>query len=326
LLLAAAGIVLVVVTAAALLPVGSHQRVPPEVAVSELVAVEAAADGLRRSLGEAVDDLAVAAGTTGPGVARTKVVLDTLVDQRDRYPAVAWAHAGRIRYTAGDGDLGPHPETAAMTSRPIRFAGTVNRQPLVLLTVPLRQHPGDVVVAAYRPDRLSSGLAALRRGSHWLLAADGGVVGSSGGFIAGRPLSDPQLLRAAARARSGDPSGLLDRNGRLITWAAVADDGAGLHWVVVGSRDHTDLGLSDVVARRSLTLLAILVTLVTALSVGWMVIAVALPIRHLAAELDRVQDGRNGGPIVVRRLDEIGVMARQLDRVHKQLELTEPRR
>ena len=59
--------------------------------------------------------------------------------------------------------------------------------------------------------------------------------------------------------------------------------------------------------------------LLALLLLGWFVVVVAMPLHHLAVDATSVADGNLSEPVLVRRYDEVGVIARNIDRVRRTL-------
>ncbi len=92
-----------------------------------------------------------------------------------------------------------------------------------------------------------------------------------------------------------------------------------LDWVVATSSPYEDLALTDSVARGELILAGLLTVVASLLLLGWFLVVVAMPLHHLAVESTLVADGQLADPVIVRRYDEVGVVARNVDRVRRTL-------
>lgn len=295
---------------------GPLSPVPAPVVASERTRIASAAEHVRLGLNEAVDDLLVVAALD---VADLGPLLGEIQDNRPRYASLAVVLDGEpIASTGGDFTGLPRlPSIPAVLLGPAQ-----GQEPQVFFSVPIVSHPGQVLVARYASEYLTFPLQGP--GTRWLIDDQGRILASDSGFVAyarlpeGLPMS---CLSTAAGCEDGVPARprtLAFTDGpRLLSASRVVGTGpaGALSLSVIGDRPVDTLAIGDHDAHRRLLLLSWLAVLAVVLSLGWLLVTVALPLRHLARDAQRIANGNHGDPIVARRSDEVGVVARHLERI-----------
>jgi hypothetical protein len=284
---------LVVATAAL---VGPAESVPPSVAADQQARTELAAGQVRRALDGGLSDLAaVAAGIRKLADADTpERLLSALVSTRARYRgAVYVGPAGEVRARAG-ADVDTTGTGAAPT--------VLVRAPRVLVAVPVTGARAGVLVAELDPQTLSTPLSLAGPGDTRLLDWLGRGVGTSAG--------GPTVALPAARPGHA----LRDLDGRptVAAWAPVPGR-TGLTVVTDRSEPSGDA------ERRELLLFGVLIATLTIVIFGWLYVRVVGPLSALATAADRLTRGDVGDPVIVRRYDLLGLVARDLERIRRHL-------
>ncbi len=177
------------------------------------------------------------------------------------------------------------------------------------------------VVARYDPAFLRFPLEGVQPGAAWLVDRSGRVVGSLGETARMTPLPRPPLQRAARAAAAGR-TGAFSAGGSsdtqdVIAYAPVSGIGPAdeLGWSVVTSRSVSTLVLPEVEARNEAFLIGVVLALLTLVIFGWLYIVILRPIARLQREAERLAFGDLSKSVEVVRYDEIGLIARSLERV-----------
>lgn len=307
------------------IPAAPARAVPAAVLEAEQARTGGAEESVRRSLNEAVDDLVVASRTAVDGGARA-AVLAALVEERGRYHSVAWVDGGGIVDSAG-------PEFPVPDGLPdaqqVRLDGALDGEPFVTLSAPAAGRPGEWIVAWYDAQYLSFPLEAAGPGDRWLLDDQNQVLGANQGFVA---LEQAPAAAGTADAARSEGALAVDEPEEQRVVSAAPLDGPGpagsLGWAVVTASDYEGLALTDTSAHGELVMAGWLTAVVALVMLGWFLVVVALPVHHLAEEATAVADGQLTAPVLVRRYDEVGVIARNVDRIRRLLrgeQLGDPR-
>ena len=177
------------------------------------------------------------------------------------------------------------------------------------------------VVGHYDPYFFRFSLRAAEPGEVWLVDREGRVIGSREAFTAFQQLPRRPSREAAARAVNGE-SGVQVEPGSLglqevVSYAPVAGDGpAGdLGWGVVVARSVGSISLPETDARRQGLLFAGLLALFVVVVFGWLYIIVLNPLFRLQREAERLANGDLSHHVEIVRYDEIGLVARALERI-----------
>lgn len=180
------------------------------------------------------------------------------------------------------------------------------------------------IVGHYRREYLLNGLGGLELGLAWLVNREGRILAAPANVDLGRPLPEPELRRAAARARDGESAAFVhhrsDGAREVIAYAPVAGHGpAGdLGWAVITARGVDEFAGGGSAAWVGL-LLGLGVALVTLFVFGWWWAGYIRPLDALEEEADRIAEGDLRQPVRLHRHDEIGLVARDLEHIRIKL-------
>lgn len=301
------------------------EDIPQSVVTEQQTRTALAARQLQRSLDSGVSDLkAVAAGIKTLTDAETPGRLVTqLVATRTRYRGAAYlSPSGVVLAKAGDDvDAG----AIAVSDKPaLAAAAPQGVSPQVFVAVPVIGDRAGRIVAELTPQALISPLVLAGPGNTRLLNADRLVIGATSGFTAFESLSRPDLDQAAQSAKTaGAGAALHNVDGRrhLVSWAPVttAEQTRQLGLAVVTDRPETSLTLPHSSERNELVLLGVLITAFTVMIFGWLYAVVVSPLWALARDARRIASGDTAKPVLVRRYDHLGLIARDLERVRRSL-------
>ncbi len=293
---------------------------------------QSAAQSVRRGVNEGVDDLAAFSSILSPinpdQTGSLAKPLEGAAGVHGRYLSLyVIDDGGKVLHAAGKGRPTPEPlklvepfETAGM-----RDAAQVEGSPvpIILQYAPLPERDGRAraIVGEYDPSFFRFPLAVADPGEVWLVTSDGRVIGSGGGFTAFQELPRRPLREAAARAARGESGttvvpGSLGRQ-EIVAFAPVSGIGpAGtLGWNVVTARSVDSVSLPETNARRQGLIVAIVLALTTVVVFGWLWIFVLRPLFRLQSEAERIAYGDLSKNVEVIRYDEIGLVARALERI-----------
>lgn len=324
---------LVVAVAIALL-VGSTDDdampVPPALLDFQESGARATAQSTRRSLNEGVADLDELGRVVGALESRTPEVeraLRAFHVVHQRYTSVyALDDSGRVVARVGQPPapelLRPKPPYARPGMQDAK-PGTLAGSPVIQQYAPVRggRTPARVVVGHYNPDFLRFPLDAARPGEGWIVNSRGQVVGSVGDPPRFGQLPRRELRESASRAVGGltgarSAGGSLDRQ-ELVGFSPVSGLGPGgrLRWGLVTTRAVKTFTLPQTTARREAVLGGVLLGVLTLFVFGWLYIVVLAPVMRLQREAERLAYGDLSKNVQVVRYDEIGLIARALERM-----------
>jgi hypothetical protein len=301
------------------------EDIPQSVVTEQQTRTALAARQLQRALDSGASDLnAVAAGIrTLNDVDTPGRLLTQLVATRTRYRGAAYLSPnGTVVAKAGeDVDAGA---IAASDTPALAAAAPQGVSLRVFVAVPVTGDRAGRIVAEFKPQSLISPLALAGPGNTRLLNSDRLVIGATSGFTAFEPLSRPDLDQAAQSAKTaGVGAALHDVDGRrhLVSWAPVttAEQTRQLGLVVVTDRAETSLTLPHSSERNELVLLGVLIASLTVVIFGWLYAVVISPLWALARDAGRIAGGDITSPVIVRRYDHLGLIARDLERVRRGL-------
>ncbi|MEX0991294.1 MAG: hypothetical protein WD004_03365 [Actinomycetota bacterium] len=315
-------------------------RVPKALVDYETGIAQNAAQSVRRSVNEGTDDvtelaqvLALGAGRqadrlvdpdSGEG-ARVGSVLRTVGEIHGRYLSLyLLSPDGQVVASTGER---PRPELLR-PKPPFEAPGTiqVDRDPggapviLQFAPMPLEDGGSATIVAQYDPEFLAFALEGATPGDGWVVDAEGRVIGSlePTGFV---QLPREPLLEASERAAAGESGGSVTTGGidhqEIIGYAPVAGAGpAGqLGWSVVTTRSVASLALPQTQVRSQGLLAGLILAFVTVMVFGWLYVVVVIPVLRLQREAERLAFGDLSKPVEIIRYDEIGLIARSLERL-----------
>lgn len=197
------------------------------------------------------------------------------------------------------------------------------RTPLVLQQAPLARGGAlaGTVFARYDTTFLRFPLDVASPGNAWVVNQVGQVVGSLGDrprmvLLPRGELRDAALRGAAGQVGARSVGGTLERQ-EIIAWAPVSGFGpAGKpRWAVVTDRSLTSFSLPQTDARRQGLLAGVVVGALTLSVFGWMYIIILRPVAQLQRDAERLAFGDLSRSIQVIRYDELGLVARALERI-----------
>jgi hypothetical protein len=296
--------------------------IPDSVAAEQQTRTALAARQLQRSLDSGVSDLtAVAAGIRGLKDAETpSTLLAHLMSARNRYRGVVYlAPTGEVRAKAGaDVDV----TVVKAADKPALVVGPPQGvSPRVFVSVPVTGEGNGRLVAEFTPNTLVWPLSLAGPGNTRLLNADRKVIGATTGFTAFEPLTRPDLEQAAQAAAGGPGHAIHDVDGQrhAVSWAPVTSTQptrqTGL--TVVTDRPESTLTLPHSDEKRELVLLGALIAALTIVVFGWLYVVIVGPLSALAKAAGRLVRGDTQEPVIVRRYDRLGLIARDLERIRR---------
>ena len=312
---------------------GKQVQVPQAILDNQEALTQSLAQSVRRSANEGVDDLAAFSSTLAPinRVQTTSSVSKSLAGVskvHDRYLRLSVIDdQGNVLATTGEGEpvadplklVDPFKEPGMSPAAQLK--GRVI--PIILQYAPLPKQAGRAraIIGQYDPLFFSYALEAAEPSEAWLVNEDGRVIGSLGGFTAFQELPRRPLRDAAARAATGESGitivpGSVGRQ-EIVGFAPVVGIGpAGeIGWSVVTARSVNSISLPQTAARRQALIIAIVLALTTLMVFGWLWIMVLRPLLRLQGEAERIAYGDLSRNVEVIRYDEIGLIARALERI-----------
>jgi HAMP domain-containing protein len=289
-----------------------------------------AAQSVRHSLNEGVKDLDGFARVLGAGATPTGTQLRSQLEEfastHRRYAAVI-AVDRRARVLAQAGRAQP-PTGLVRTALLLGKTGvhevpqSTGQPPLIEEFAPVHARGSRLraVIGYHDAAYLRYSLDVSRPGNAWVVNNVGQVVG----MRVGKPRleSPPRLALRAAAVRGVKLAGAHSAGGSLgsqeiIGHAPVAGRGpAGrLRWSVVTSRDIGSFALPQTRARRQGVIAGVALGVATLLIFGWLYVVLVSPLLRLQSEAERLARGDLSRGVPVVRYDEIGLIARSLERL-----------
>ena len=312
-------------------------QVPQVVLDNQEAGAQSAAQSVRRSVNEGVEDLEAFSSTVRPFSSNGTDQDDSLEEAltgaaeiHNRYLALYVVDdQGEILVNAAEEDEEPvfdpleivEPFQGAGMGYAWQAEGT--SVPVILQYAPLPQQDGQdgAVIGWYDPAFFRFPLSAAGPGDTWLVNSDGQVIGSTGGFTAFQNLPREPLREAASRAAAGQSGASVEAAGldtqEVVAFAPVAGAGpaGSLEWSVVTARSVNSISLPETDARRQALTIAAVVALASIVIFGWLWVLVFRPLFRLQREAERLAYGDLSRSVEVIRYDEIGLIARALERI-----------
>lgn len=288
------------------------------------------AQSLRKSVNEGVYDL--------EQHAQTLAVLGTVLSPADLEASLGAVEGSHDRYVglfivdgsgevvAQDGDATPPQELDASN---ISYADlsifdaerTDSGDVVIPMVAPIPEPFGGAVVGYYDPGFLQFPLEAALPGEGWVINTEGLVLGGAAAPDAFTRLPRERLRIAAQDALAG-ATGIQTQGGslaqqELVGTASVSGLGpAGeLGWSVVTARSVASFSLPQTDVRRQALLAGVILGLLAVMIFGWLYIVVLSPIMKIQREAERIAFGDLSKPVEVVRYDEVGLIARALERI-----------
>ena len=313
-------------------------RVPDAVVAQQRSVTENAAQSLRRSVNEGVVDLEELAAMLELigryDYATLREAADRFSDIHARYEAVYIMNAGGTVLASAGGEARPD---LLRGDRPFRRADMDDAQ-LVDTDLIIPQYAAvglcppppsgmalaepcghrGAVVGHYRSQFLLDALGGLELGRAWLVNHRGQVLAAPAGVGVLEQLPRPALAQAAAAAARGEAGAFRAGSGdgiEVIAFAPVSGFGPSgqLGWSVVTVRPVEEF----IGARRGAAAigLGLAISVVTVFIFGWLWIAFIRPLDQLEFDADRIAHGDLESHVDIHRHDEIGLVARSLERI-----------
>lgn len=323
-----AGAVLLLSLAAVALVAGGRVehgvRVPSAVLEGQQSVTSTAAQAVRRSLNEGVDDLTVLAAILShePVTERTQLRthLRSVADLHDRYRSVYVVdRLGTVITGIGSRahpDVLPDVVAEPGMTRPLKVAG----DEVIAQYAPLAGPGGArwVLAAEYDPSFLRFALESTVPARAWTVDADGRMLAGTGDFTPFQHLDEPALRRAALQASEHlgyDLHGQGTDARAVVAWAPAAGTGpaGSLGLGVVSTRELSTVALPQTQAREQALLFGVLLLAIALGVLGWLYAMLIRPLQRLAEEAERLAYGDLGKPVQIRRYDEIGLIGRSLE-------------
>ena len=295
-----------------------------------------AAQSVRRGVNEGVDDLeqfaltleARDASAAFPADVDLPALLRGVAATHGRYQALYLLRgSGRVIARVGGTPLAalldpppPYREPGMHDARRTSGRGV----PLLQQYAPIRSGRSDdrlTVVGHYDTRFMRFALEVAQPGDAWVVNPRGQVIGALGSVPRFTTLPGRALRAAAARGSAGRSGaqvigGSTDSE-QVIAYSPLAGPGAAgqYGWAVVTSRTVTSFSLPAADAHRHALLAALVLAMVTVISFGWLYIVLVRPVLRLQAEAERLAHGDLSTGVEIIRYDEIGLIARSLERM-----------
>lgn len=329
-----------IIALAAALLIGRTENdteVPQAVLNSQETLTQSAAQSVRRSANEGVDDLQAFSSALRPFLATDTAestelteALRGLAQVQNRYLQLyVIDDQGEVLANSADeeGDpaydpleiVDPFEETGMSRARQAEETPV----PIILQHAPLPEQDRQprAIIAWYDPAFFRFPLQTAGPGEVWLVDAQGRVIGARQGFTAFQELPRQSLRDAAAQAADGRSDTVVvsanPSSPEIISFAPVAGGGpaGSLGWSVVTSRSVEDVSLPQTNARRQGLTIAAVIALATVVVFGWLWLQLLRPLFKLQREAERLAYGDLSRGVEVVRYDEVGLTARALERI-----------
>jgi hypothetical protein len=328
----ASGLLLLAVASVLLLgrSTGGTVAVSRPVIDDQAVMTQEAAQSVRRSLNEGVDDLAEAAAFVGglnalsagaPDQATLRSTLESLASTHDRYVSLYVLRTdGGVLLSLG---TQPRPDllvTGPPFDRPgMEVAFGADGRPVIAQFAPIPGSAGGglALVGLYDPTFLQFPLGGFGPGNEWIVDQHGRVVVTAPPGSSVPPIPANSLNEAQGRGIAGDTDATVVGNEFLLGFAPVQGAGpaGSTGWVVMSSRRVAELPLPQFEARRQGLVFGLALLTLTLLVFAWLYVVLIAPILSVQREAERLAFGNLAEGVNVVRYDEIGLIARSLERI-----------
>lgn len=288
-----------------------------------------AAQSIRRGVNEGVSDVDQLARSIGAVDGRSGLtgLLRPLEDTHGRYRSVyLLGDDGEVLANVGDD---PDPdlldEDDAFDVAGMTDALEVDRRPVIVQYAPLPDDERVAIVGEYDHEFLRFAMEVARPGDAWLVNEDGRIISALGGFSPFAELPRRSLRDAADRATGGESGAELVGGGigsqEIIGWAPVSGPGPSgdLGWAVVTERRVSSVSLPATDSRREAVVAGIVTAALAIVVFGWLWLVLIRPLLKLQREAERLAYGDLAKPVEIERYDEIGLIARSMERIRVQL-------
>ncbi|MFG3055567.1 HAMP domain-containing protein [Kitasatospora sp. NPDC048239] len=310
--------------------------VPNQVVAAQRDRTDTAADRVRQALNEGYADLrSIAPALARASVGQAETVLRATLAEHDRYRALyvlgadgeVLARAGEPPHRTGRPALGPSG---------VLLLNTSGKEPRIAARAALTAAPaepaeggapeaaGPVVVGELRTDFLPALLTRPGLGRVWLLDDRHRVLAANEGYSSFGELPDGRASAVLAKAGKEPAADVVRAGGDPAVLAAAPLGGNGavarLGWSVVTDQPVSWLHLDQNRADRRAVLAGMLGLAAAVLCLGWLFIAVGLPLRRLAASAEALAAGDRRTVLYPVHHDEVGAVARSLELIRQDLE------
>lgn len=309
---------------------GGAVAVPRPVIDDQAVMTQEAAQSVRRSLNEGVDDLTEAAAFVGglnalsagqPDQATLSSALESLASSHDRYVSLYVLRTdGQVLLSLG---TQPRPDllvTGPPFDRPgmeITFGS--DGRPIIAQFAPIpgSASGGLALVGLYDPTFLQFPLGDFGPGNQWIVDQQGRVVATAPAGSSLPSIPTHNLNDARARGIAGDSGATVVGNEFLLGFAPVRGAGpaGSTGWVVLSNRRVAELPLPQLDARRQGLAFGLILFTLTLLVFSWLYVVLIAPVLSVQREAERLAFGNLSEGVNVVRYDEIGLIARSLERI-----------
>ncbi|WP_316523805.1 cache domain-containing protein [Kitasatospora brasiliensis] len=318
----------------------SDVRVPTQVVAGQRDRTDTAADRIRQALNEGYADLrSLAPSLTDASVGKAENLLRATLTEHDRYRALYVLGAnGEVLAKAGEAPHRTGPE--ALGASGVLLLNSSGKEPRIAARVALAAAPADastepdgegaapepkgpVLVGEFKTDFLGSLLVRPGLGRVWLVDDRQRVLAANEGYSSFGELPDGRARKILADAKKSAAADVVREDGAPVLFAAAPLGGNGsvgkLGWSVVTAHPVSWLHLDQNRADRRVMLAGMLGLAAAALCLGWLFIAVGLPLRRLAASAEALAAGDRRTVLYPVHHDEVGAVARSLELIRQEL-------
>lgn len=322
-------------------------RVPGQVVAAQRDRTDTTADRVRQALNEGYADLRAIRPALGDGsrAANVEAVLKSALAEHTRYRSLyvlgpsgdVLARAGETPRHTGASAVGPdgvlllnksgrEPQIAARAVLGGAYDAEANAPDMgaVASTAPSAAVTTPVVVGEFKPDFLAALLDRAGLGHIWLLDDRQRVLAANEAFSSFGELPEQRAGAVLGEAAKGAAAAVVRTGGEPAVLAAARLGGSGsvgsLGWSVVTAQPVGWLHLDQNRADRRAVLVGMLGLAAAALCLGWLFIAVGLPLRRLAASAEALAAGDRRTVLYPVHHDEVGAVARSLELLRQQLD------
>lgn len=312
-------------------------RVPTQVVAGQRDRTDTAADRVRQALNEGYADLrSLAPALAATSVGGAETLLRATLAEHDRYRSLyvlgadgsVLARAGAAPHRSGPEALGPNG---------VLLLNTSGKEPRIAARTALTADPaaadgdddaaapkGPVLVGEFHTGFLGTLLTRPGLGRVWLVDDRHRVLAANEGYSSFGELPDGRAAAVLAGAKKEAAADVVRTGGDPALLAAAPLGGNGtvarLGWSVVTAHPVAWLHLDQNRADRRAVLAGMLGLAAAALCLGWLLIAVGLPLRRLAASAEALAAGDRRTVLYPVHHDEVGAVARSLELIRQDLE------